>query len=51
MSPAEPNLATIRREIDSIDDSIHDLIMRRTSLIEQIRAAKVRRARPRSSGG
>ena len=41
MSLAEPNLATIRREIDSIDDSIHDLIMRRTSLIEQIRAAKV----------
>ena len=41
MSLAEPNLATIRREIDSIDDAIHDLIMRRTSLIEQIRAAKV----------
>ena len=40
MNPAEPNLATIRREIDSIDDSIHDLVMRRTGLIEQIRAAK-----------
>src|SRR5512146_3039883 len=40
MSPPEPNLATIRREIDSIDDSIHDLIMRRTGLVERIRAAK-----------
>lgn len=40
MRPPEPTLATIRREIDSIDDSIHDLIMRRTGLVERIRAAK-----------
>lgn len=40
MRPPKPSLATIRREIDSIDDSIHDLIMRRTDLVERIRAAK-----------
>lgn len=40
MNPPEPNLATIRREINSIDNSIHDLIMRRTGLVERIRAAK-----------
>jgi chorismate mutase len=36
----ERPLEAVRREIDSIDDAIHDLIMRRTQLVEQVRALK-----------
>jgi len=39
---SEPTLASIRREIDSIDDSIHDLIQRRTGLVESIRGLLAR---------
>ncbi len=34
------SLDALRREIDRIDDSIHDLLMQRTALVEQIGAAK-----------
>ncbi len=33
-------LADVRREIDAIDDAIHDLIMRRTALVEAVRDLK-----------
>ncbi len=36
----EEDLAALRDEIDRIDDGIHDLIMRRAAIVEQIRAAK-----------
>ena len=38
MNDAE--LSRLRREIDAIDDVLHDAIMRRTSLADQIRLAK-----------
>lgn len=36
----EPAIDDLRREIDQIDDAIHDLLMRRTQVAEQIGAAK-----------
>lgn len=35
MSPT-PTLDELRREIDEIDDAIHDLLMRRTRVVEQV---------------
>ena len=40
MPAADITLDTLRREIDTIDDAMHDLLMRRAALSEQIRAAK-----------
>ncbi len=40
MSPSSKSLAPMRREIDEIDDSIHDLIMRRAEIVENIGRAK-----------
>ncbi len=37
---AETSLDALRREIDEIDNNIHDLIMRRTKVVEQVREAK-----------
>ncbi|MDH5748591.1 MAG: chorismate mutase [Rhodospirillales bacterium] len=37
---AEKPLDALRREIDAIDDSIHDLIMRRTQVVEHVRDLK-----------
>ncbi len=34
------SLDDLRREIDAIDNNIHDLIMRRTQVVEQVREAK-----------
>ncbi|WP_207456502.1 chorismate mutase [Azospirillum sp. SYSU D00513] len=39
-SPANPALDELRREIDQIDNSIHDLLMRRASVVERIGVAK-----------
>lgn len=40
-SPAPgPSLDDLRREIDAIDDSLHDLIMRRTAVVERVRDTK-----------
>jgi chorismate mutase len=36
----ERTLETVREEIDVIDDAIHDLIMRRTALVEEVREIK-----------
>ena len=35
-----PDLSELRQEIDTIDDQIHDLIQRRTNVVEQVRAEK-----------
>jgi len=40
MSSTPPSLDELRREIDEIDDAIHDLIMRRTQVVEQVGIAK-----------
>ena len=37
---AKGSLEALRRDIDSIDDAIQDLIMRRTELVEQVRDLK-----------
>ena len=36
----KPNLDDLRREIDEIDTSLHDLIMRRAAIVEQVAEAK-----------
>ncbi len=38
--PSPPSLAELRRQIDGIDDALHDLIMRRAELVRDIRSAK-----------
>lgn len=40
MTTTDPSLADLRREIDEIDDALHDLLMRRGQLQERIRQAK-----------
>ncbi len=40
MTGEQKSLTKLRGEIDSIDDGIHDLVMRRAALAEQIRAQK-----------
>ena len=37
---ADISLEALRREIDAIDDAIHDLVMRRTGIVEQVRDVK-----------
>lgn len=39
---ARPSLAQLRQRIDAIDDQIHDLIMERGAMVDQIAAAKAR---------
>jgi chorismate mutase len=40
MASDKDKLQALRREIDGIDDSIHDLIMERTRVVEKVRNAK-----------
>lgn len=40
MSPLPQKLDDLRREIDEIDDALHDLLMRRTEVVLKIGAAK-----------
>src|SRR5262245_56213674 len=40
MPPADKSLDSLRREIDSIDEAMHDLLMRRALLGNRIRQAK-----------
>jgi chorismate mutase len=40
MEKTKPNLDDLRREIDDIDTSLHDLIMRRAAIVEQVAEAK-----------
>ena len=42
MCAAEKSLADLRREIDAVDDQMHDLIMRRAELTRGVKAAKAR---------
>ncbi len=41
MSPAPDDLAALRREIDSIDEQLHDLLMRRGEVVSEIGRRKV----------
>ncbi len=40
MTTDEDKLRALRREIDAIDDSLHDLIIERTRVVERVRDAK-----------
>ncbi len=40
MSSSDDQLARLRREIDAVDDALHDLIMRRAALVDDVAAAK-----------
>lgn len=40
MSSSKPSLEDLRRQIDEIDDAIHDLLLRRAQVVEQIGAVK-----------
>jgi chorismate mutase len=40
MPSSEQTLAKLRREIDEIDDDMHDLLMRRSSVVEKVRSLK-----------
>ncbi|WP_029006972.1 chorismate mutase [Azospirillum halopraeferens] len=42
MPPSNDTLEELRREIDQIDDSIHDLLMRRALVVERVGVAKGR---------
>ncbi|MGX1198432.1 chorismate mutase [Parvibaculum sp. MBR-TMA-1.3b-4.2] len=45
-----PALADVRREIDAIDDAIHDLLMKRTELVVDVANAKARDASAAGEG-
>ncbi|MCW2246775.1 chorismate mutase-like protein [Azospirillum fermentarium] len=49
MQPSTTALDDLRRDIDRIDDSIHDLLMRRAQIVGQVAAAKGQQ--PGGSGG
>lgn len=40
MPPSDMTLDALRREIDEIDDALHDLLMRRAAVSDRVRAAK-----------
>ncbi|WP_445599661.1 chorismate mutase [Azospirillum sp. A39] len=40
MPPSNASLEDLRREIDQIDDAIHDLLMKRARVVERVGAAK-----------
>ena len=40
MRAAKTSLDDLRREIDEIDDALHDLLMRRTEIVKEVRVAK-----------
>ena len=42
MPPSEPTLDELRREIDRIDAAMHDLLMQRTAVVEEVGRAKAR---------
>lgn len=44
MEKTKPNLDDLRREIDAIDTSLHDLIMRRAAIVEHVAEAKGKQA-------
>lgn len=40
MTSNPPSLTDLRREIDRIDEALHDLLMERATVVEQVRSAK-----------
>jgi len=42
IAPAARSLAALRREIDSIDDQLHDLLMQRAEVVAEVAGAKAR---------
>ena len=48
MAAPDESIDALRRDIDRLDDALHDLLMRRAELAEQIGAAKRRDGAPRS---
>lgn len=48
MAASDESIDALRRDIDRLDDALHDLLMRRAELAEQIGAAKRRDGAPRS---
>lgn len=40
MTVNETNLSDLRREIDQIDDALHDLMMRRADIVDRVKGAK-----------
>jgi chorismate mutase-like protein len=46
MSQDKPSIDSLRREIDRIDDAIHDLLMKRTEVVALVAAAKPPEAVP-----
>ena len=42
MPPSAPTLDELRREIDRIDAAMHDLLMQRTAVVEEVGRAKAR---------
>lgn len=46
----EKDLADVRREIDAIDDALHDLLMKRTELVVEVAEAKARAASAAGAG-
>lgn len=40
MTSDPPSLTDLRREIDRIDEALHDLLMQRTGVVEQVRGVK-----------
>lgn len=43
---APPDLASLRTEIDRIDDALHDLLMRRADLVAHMAASRVKQGAP-----
>lgn len=48
MAAPDESIDALRRDIDRLDDALHDLLMRRAELAERIGAAKRREGAPRS---
>lgn len=46
----EKALADVRKEIDAIDDAVHDLLMKRTELVVEVAKAKAREASAAGAG-
>lgn len=40
MTDSKPDLSDLRQEIDDVDSALHDLLMRRATIVEKVKAAK-----------
>ncbi|MCW5730788.1 MAG: chorismate mutase [Alphaproteobacteria bacterium] len=48
MKQPQPDLEALRREIDEIDDRLHDLVMRRAEVVQRVAAVKGVREEPKA---